>query len=374
MKRWIKYLVNKGFGIFQKRPQKNIFFENSEIIKLAIDFNIEIKEFQIPLNKVPFYPNHLPIDKINYFQSFESSGKVYILDCKEVDFVFQSNFLLDNNRNVWYQQDINFFELPLWRKFFRKPKKIKGTVAYLSNSNVSNYGHWMQYTLPLLYFYQQYFKLDDIDFYYIGDTDIKSFHIETLALLNIPKEKIVNYACYSERMICAIKFNPKLYDVARFNDIPSIEYLQELVKNTDEIINNSLSLKIYVLRGKVKYRKVIDEELIIKYLEQNGFTTVCMDGLTLQEQAAFFYNANYIIAPHGSALTNLIFCKEKTKIMELFPYNYPDWFNVSIAAVNRLDYYYLIGENVNHSNNPPIYNDLKLDMDKFQKLFNQFLM
>jgi hypothetical protein len=67
--------------------------------------------------------------------------------------------------NVIYERYVDFQKLPIYREILpRKIKKIQGTVAYLSNTEISNYGHWMCLTLPLLRLYDIFFGLSQIDF------------------------------------------------------------------------------------------------------------------------------------------------------------------------------------------------------------------
>ena len=51
-----------------------------------------------------------------------------------------------------------------------------------------------------------------------------------------------------------------------------------------------------------------------------------------------FWNANSIIGAHGAALTNLVFCKPKTKVIELKPFGHPGKNYQRISKVNNLHY------------------------------------
>ncbi|MGL5880384.1 MAG: glycosyltransferase family 61 protein, partial [Xenococcaceae cyanobacterium] len=61
--------------------------------------------------------------------------------------------------------------------------------------------------------------------------------------------------------------------------------------------------------------------------------------------AAVFANAKAIVAPHGAGLTNLVFCNENTKIIELFSPNYvrTDYWMISWEL--KLKHYYVVGKN-----------------------------
>jgi capsular polysaccharide biosynthesis protein len=72
--------------------------------------------------------------------------------------------------------------------------------------------------------------------------------------------------------------------------------------------------------------------------------TCPLESMSVIEQAALFSQAEIIIAPHGSGLTNLIFCQPNTKVIELFSPNYVYHCYWWISNLVELDYYYYIGE------------------------------
>jgi len=75
---------------------------------------------------------------------------------------------------------------------------------------------------------------------------------------------------------------------------------------------------IYISRQKAISRNVINEGKIINFLSNYGFKKIILEDLTFKKQVEIFNSAKVIIAPHGAGLTNLVFCKEKTKVVELF--------------------------------------------------------
>lgn len=81
-----------------------------------------------------------------------------------------------------------------------------------------------------------------------------------------------------------------------------------------------------------------------------------------------FFNARIIIAPLGSALINLIFARPNTKVIELFPFNYPDTFNYTFASYANTDYYYLFGEKISPDDIPSLNADIKIDIAKLERI------
>lgn len=101
--------------------------------------------------------------------------------------------------------------------------------------------------------------------------------------------------------------------------------------------------RIYISRADAKRRKVKNEQEVMGFLKSCGFTCVVLEGLTVAQQARIFYSADIIIAPHGAALTNLVFAKPRAKVIELFS---PLWVRHTywwISQQMNLDYDRLIG-------------------------------
>ena len=75
--------------------------------------------------------------------------------------------------------------------------------------------------------------------------------------------------------------------------------------------------KLYVTRQLAGRRKVINEEEIIAILNKYGFTVFYPEHFSFLDQVAIFCNVRYLVAQHGSALTNLLFMSENTSVLEL---------------------------------------------------------
>ena len=69
--------------------------------------------------------------------------------------------------------------------------------------------------------------------------------------------------------------------------------------------------------------------------------------MSVLEQVAIFVNAEIVVSPHGSGLTNLVFCSPKTKVVELFSPNYLRTDYWMISQQLKLQHYYLVGQNFN---------------------------
>lgn len=375
MRELVKIIINNLMRLIQKRPNCVISFDSHEIKKNQLENNNDIhyyfdnekKEFIIPK------ATYLPEDKIQHFGNFESIVECVILEIKNKNYQFNRNFLLTPQKNVIYQKDISLYALPISTQYLKKPKYKNGSIAYLSNSNVNNYAHWFQFTLPLLYFYWKNIKKELIDYYYVGDIELKSFQLDSLAQLGIKRDQILNYPCNSDCVYMAIKENPIQLGFAKFNDLSSINFNQNIFKDSTILLNENSPKKIFIERGNVTYRKLLKSDELITFLKNEGYFFCALDKLSFKEQATLFYNADNIIAPHGAALTNIMFCKPNTKFLELFPYKYQDWTFYTLAAYGKLNYFYIVGKKINSEKNPAIYNDIFIDFQKFKTIYSFFI-
>ena len=83
--------------------------------------------------------------------------------------------------------------------------------------------------------------------------------------------------------------------------------------------NVDISKNIYVTREDSDYRKIINEGDVISLLREKGYKVINPQLYEIEEQIEIFSNAEKIIAPHGSNLANIIFCKPGTEIFEISP-------------------------------------------------------
>jgi capsular polysaccharide biosynthesis protein len=135
--------------------------------------------------------------------------------------------------------------------------------------------------------------------------------------------------------------------------------------------------RLYISRSKTRYRNVLNETEVIHLLEQYGFVVITLESLSFQQQIALFAAAKVIIAPHGSGLTNLVFCRSGAKIVELVSPHYIRHYYWVISRQLQLEHYYLPGEGfacqplreLMYQN--PLTEDILVRLDALQSLLKQ---
>ena len=76
------------------------------------------------------------------------------------------------------------------------------------------------------------------------------------------------------------------------------------------------------IRSALAFEPASGVDLVITYLiyhlTEDGYPEIVMrPEYSLKEQISIFKNCNLVVGPHGAGLVNLIFCKRKTKVLEI---------------------------------------------------------
>jgi capsular polysaccharide biosynthesis protein len=225
-------------------------------------------------------------------------------------------------------------------------KRLSGRVAVLTHPASNIYFHWLLEVLPRIELLNRVgYQLEDFDAFVFTSTD-KTFQQQTLSMLGIPDHKIVT--CNQDMRLQAdeLVIPSQLVGYQKwlgFRDWVS-EFVCDFVSKSDCAPAIKTNRRIYICRGKAKFRKVLNEDAIIQELSSYGFVPIYLENHSLPEQKAIMESAEVIVSPHGSGLTNLVFCQPHTKVIEIFPPELiaPEYCRLSLLM--NLNYYYLFGE------------------------------
>ncbi|MDF0554112.1 tetratricopeptide repeat protein [Kamptonema sp. UHCC 0994] len=251
---------------------------------------------------------------------------------------------------------------------------IDGTVAFLSvRWGGAAYYHWMFDLIPRFELLRRSgIEIETIDKFIVNGTN-RSYEKETLKTLGIPETKIIESSC-------------GLHIKAKSLVVPSICYqgVSQISKWACEFIHREFlrekngqkieKLKrIYISRELASYRRFINEEEVLNFLDKWGFESVKLETMSVAEQAYCLANAEVVVAPHGAGLTNIVFCRPGTKVIEIFSPTYLPGCYWILSNICDLEHYYLIGESLeNNDSCLPIYQDIKVDLDLLKKLIRTY--
>ncbi|MBD2088998.1 DUF563 domain-containing protein [Microcoleus sp. FACHB-1515] len=277
------------------------------------------------------------------------------------------------------------------------PLRIKGRVAALSSLSGSVYFHWMIDLLPRLEILQRQIDFQQIDYFLVNSAQ-RSFQRETLQGFGINSNQIIESDRHphvqAEQLIV-----PDFVGSLGWAQSETIEYLRKqfLPKNysnfSQKLLHNGYGdLQhpidrsptdfpfIYLSRTDACYRRLLNEDQVLDALRPYGFVALTLDSRSVAEQAALFAHAQVIVAPHGSSLTNLVFCQPQTIVVELVSPNYQRHYFWQISQLLNLTHYVVWGRALScqflrqlmYPN--PLLEDIWIDIDRLnqvlQKIFN----
>ena len=220
--------------------------------------------------------------------------------------------------------------------------EIEGTVAFLSSRWGSQfYFHWMLETLPRIELLcQSGIGLDNINkFCFHGCKN--RFNQETLDILAIPPEKIIDNYDYPHVKAKKLVV-PSIMESSRGANW-AINFLRR------EFLCKQVSLSDYpkhIYISRKSKRRIINEAEVEDLLAKYGFKSVSLESMSVLEQASLFAAAEFVIAPHGGGLTNMVFCPTGAKIIEIFSPRYLHQCYWTLSNHCGLEYYYLVGEDL----------------------------
>lgn len=284
--------------------------------------NANLNEIQLNCN---IYNGTFYLDTFNYF--------LINNDYK----TFSNSFTRDINQN-----NDHYFTNDFFNQFKNNIKSIKefNNIFVLGSNAANNYYSNLIQFLPRLFFLQ---NKTDLKIAIHRNSSIKFRNFIELILRN--KNIKFSFIYLDDGFYKFVDSQiPEFLDLKK-----SIKILKELLIPT---ISKSKDKKIYVTREDSTYRKIINEADIMPILRSKGYKVINPQLYQIEEQIRIFSEAEKIIAPHGSNLSNIIFCKPGTEVYEIGPNFNHDYEKIFenrfriLAEINQLKYTRFINDTV----------------------------
>ena len=318
----------------------------------TVSLQTAMKQSNIKIQYVPFYePVSFHYNPFPFSQNPEQQPHKGLLSesfvatiingkvLSDVGYIFAGNNLIKDFFSQYYPQSAHEHYVNAWLKGVKSYKHVKGKVAVLAKRDYFTYAHWLIEGLGRLHMLQ---KLGiEYDWLYVPinepyEKEIIPFIKETLELLGVDSSKILhpdrgNMFIQADELIVPSSVARRIPALGEqnFSDWSplsmycpqwNLDFLRDLfIPIAEEQVDSSkFAEKIFISRQKASKRKMVNEDEIFALFEAKGFKRYCLEDLTFLEQVALFNQATHIVAAHGSALTNILFCKPGTFLMEMF--------------------------------------------------------
>jgi capsular polysaccharide biosynthesis protein len=229
-------------------------------------------------------------------------------------------FPITNNNetflNLFKREDNNslnhFYTDDFYKNFKDKKndfKLIKDSVV-LGSSPSDNYFSNLIHFLPRIFFISD--KKINLTIHRNLSNKFRKF-IETICIL---RDIDISFTFLDDGFY---NFNnssiPEFFTVKKSIKISKF-FLEKILTN---IRVPEFKTKIYIRREDANYRKILNEADLITIFRKKGYEIINPQHFDILEQMKIFSNAKVIISPHGSNMSNIIFCQKNTKIIEISP-------------------------------------------------------
>jgi hypothetical protein len=210
-----------------------------------------------------------------------------------------------------------------------KEKEIEAGI-FLAGLGSEHFGHWFPEFLPRIEFFRQHPDFGKLPI--IVDSDMPKSHFQYLRRL-VDNELILLGA--DESLRCRrllVASSPTFLPVhltlesLKPHDVPgmsprALQFLQKALSPKNVVKPHR---RIFLARANMQWRRLINESEVVAALVKLGFEVVRIEDMSAADQIDLFHQAEWIVAPNGSALLNIIFADTSAKVLAL---SQPSLFN-----------------------------------------------
>ncbi len=107
-------------------------------------------------------------------------------------------------------------------------------------------------------------------------------------------------------------------------------------------------------RAPNAHRCLVNDDEVVAGLARLGFVPVRLETLPFAAQAALFAGADFIVAPHGAGLANLVYARPGTMLVELHMDGWVNWCFRNLAATLGITYDAVLGRELNVERPPGV--------------------
>ncbi len=192
-------------------------------------------------------------------------------------------------------------------------QKLEGRFFLGFSAPYKNYAHWTTDTLPLWVYFSENYR--DSDIRLLLPKNILSFQKQALEVLGIDDRHV--YFIEDEIVECE---HIMICSQVSLWSVPTIvasaaEKVARLVTKSEPKRKG----RVFLSRGDVTKRLLLNEDEARDLLSHHGMQFIKASDLSYSEQVELMVQSEVVMAIHGAALANSIYCKPGTHMVEIFP-------------------------------------------------------
>lgn len=204
-----------------------------------------------------------------------------------------------------------------------KPSRhLSGPVLFIAGLYHHVYSHWIIDILSKLWVLPELESggLSDYKLAVSGPITVKQ--AEMIRLAGVPSDRVFpirSNEWFTSDLLVVPSRPARMYDFVRQEVFEFYDRLSgKALKEADTA--SSLPRRVYAGRqGSLGRRRLLNEDRVLGIFEDAGCQTVEFSRLTVAEEITLFRRAELVAAPHGSALTGMIYMGPGSKVCCLLP-------------------------------------------------------
>ena len=220
------------------------------------------------------------------------------------------------------------------------PEEVGGRLGVLATRGDANYYHFLHDALPRTAVLEQAPGVEPVDRWYVPRRS--RFQRELLDLWGIPEDRVVDSTQVAHVRAEALVV-PGVPSLVERNPPWVAKLLRDRLRPPG--LERVPGRHLYLTRGTARAnRRAVNEAEVLALLRPLGFEVLDAGDLSVAGQIQAFAEADVIVALHGAALANLVFCSPGATLIELFPSGslVADYWKMA-SGVPGLEYRYLCG-------------------------------
>ena len=305
--------------------------------KLLIIFLFKIvnKKIEILTDKdFSTYKNEIKLIKNKKFKIFfVKKGKIFTNSVDYAAYIYRNKIIPEVSYQYKNSLQTNIKKNEVIKNGTPKfLKKIEKNIISLISGGAAkhNYGHWLFDVLSRYCFIKKHYKFNKSDLFYVPAYRYQ-FQKESLKYLNVSSNQVISSENirYIQGKNIISSTHPFSHKFSKI-DHQVIKEIKKTFLPFKNFSNINTFDKIFIDRKYDKFnsldkdlRKYKDERIlinhkeIISYLKIKNFHVIKCSDLSFSDQIKIFSNAKIIISMIGAELSNLVFCKPHTNVIEI---------------------------------------------------------
>jgi hypothetical protein len=194
----------------------------------------------------------------------------------------------------------------------RRKQRIAGPAFWVIDNWRDAYFHWLLDALPRLYVVRDQLRKGTL----LLPEEFRGspYILPSLAPFTIES---VRFGGENEVLQCEELLVPS-------HTAPSGNYNEEIVQGLRRFYHSYYGqgkydspARIYISRSKATRRKIVNENEVVEAVTEYGFSVVCLEDYSFDEQVKLILNARQVVSNHGAGLANMLFLPVGGSVLEL---------------------------------------------------------